>query len=166
MLCVFYLFHFWLCHLACGNLVPLLGIEPVHQQVLLFTFLMVSCEAHACSVAQSCLTLFYPMDCSPPGFSVHGIFQARILEWIAISSSRGSFSPRDWSCFPWSLSAPALQADFFPLSLQGSPPVKHWSFPFWWRLVYLCVLCCLCLWCLISESLAEYKVMSFTPVFF
>ena len=35
------------------------------------------------------------MDCSPPGFSVCGISQARILEWVAISSSRGSFQPRD-----------------------------------------------------------------------
>ena len=35
------------------------------------------------------------MDCSPPGFSVHGILQARILEWVAISFSRGSFRPRD-----------------------------------------------------------------------
>ena len=36
------------------------------------------------------------MDCSPPGSSVHEILQARILEWVAISSSRGSFQPRDW----------------------------------------------------------------------
>ena len=36
-------------------------------------------------VAQSCLTLLDPMDCSPPGFSVHGIFQARVLEWVAIA---------------------------------------------------------------------------------
>ena len=41
----------------------------------------------ACSVAQSCLTLHNPMDCSPPGSSVFGIFQAGILEWVAISSS-------------------------------------------------------------------------------
>ena len=40
---------------------------------------------------QSHLTLCNPVDCSPPGFSVHGILQARILEWAAISSSRGSF---------------------------------------------------------------------------
>ena len=39
-------------------------------------------------VAQSCLTLCDPMDCSPPGSSVHEILQARILEWFAISSSR------------------------------------------------------------------------------
>ena len=43
------------------------------------------------SVAQSCQTLCDPMDCSLPGSSVHEISQARILEWIAISSSRGSF---------------------------------------------------------------------------
>ena len=38
-------------------------------------------------VAQSCLTLFDPMDCSPPGSSIHGIFQARVLEWGAIAFS-------------------------------------------------------------------------------
>ena len=48
-----------------------------------------------CSVVQSCLTLRDPMDCSLPGSSVHGVFQARILEWVAISSSRGSSPPRD-----------------------------------------------------------------------
>ena len=37
------------------------------------------------------------MDCSPPGSSVHGISQTRILEWVAISFFRGSFSPRDWT---------------------------------------------------------------------
>ena len=37
------------------------------------------------------------MDCSPPGFSVHGLLQARILEWVATSSSRGSSQPRDWT---------------------------------------------------------------------
>ena len=43
-----------------------------------------------CSVAQSCLTLCNPMDGSPPGSSVHGILQARVLEWVVISSSQGS----------------------------------------------------------------------------
>ena len=46
-----------------------------------------------CSVAQSCLTLSDPMDCSPPGSSVHGILHARILEWVAMPSSSGGFSP-------------------------------------------------------------------------
>ena len=48
----------------------------------------------ACSVTQSCLTFCHPMDCSPPGSSVHRISQARILEWVAISF-RGSSRPRD-----------------------------------------------------------------------
>ena len=39
----------------------------------------------------------WPMDCSPSGSSVHGIFQARLLEWVAISFSRGSSWPRDWT---------------------------------------------------------------------
>ena len=46
-------------------------------------------------VAQSCPTLCNPVDCSPPGSSIHGIFQARVLEWVAISFSRGSSWPRD-----------------------------------------------------------------------
>ena len=46
-------------------------------------------------VPQLCPTLSDPMDCSPPGFSVHEIFQAGILEWDAISFSRGSSQPRD-----------------------------------------------------------------------
>ena len=53
---------------------------------------------YACMPAkslQSCLTLCEPVDCSPPGSSVHGILQARILEWVAMPSSRASFPPRD-----------------------------------------------------------------------
>ena len=50
---------------------------------------------HACSVTQSCPTLCDLMDYSQPGSSVHGIFQAKILEWVAISFSRGSYQPRD-----------------------------------------------------------------------
>ena len=48
-------------------------------------------------VAQLCPTLCDPMDCSPPGSSIHGIFQERVLEWGAISFSRGSSQPRDWT---------------------------------------------------------------------
>ena len=46
-------------------------------------------------VARSCLTLCNPMDCSLPGSSIHGISQARIMQWVAISFSRGSSWPRD-----------------------------------------------------------------------
>ena len=63
-------------------------------------------------VAQSCPTLCDPMDCSPPGFSVHGILQARILEWISIPFSRGTSQSR---IEPWS---PVSQADLYRLSYR------------------------------------------------
>ena len=50
-----------------------------------------------CSDAQSCLTLCDPMDCSPPGYSIHRILQARMLEWVVIPFSRGSSWPRGWT---------------------------------------------------------------------
>ena len=50
--------------------------------------------------AKSCLTLCDPMDCNPPGSSVHGISQAKILEWVAISFCRGSSQPRDQTQIP------------------------------------------------------------------
>ena len=55
----------------------------------------------ACSVAQSCPTLCDFMVCSPPSSSVRDIFQASILEWVVISSSRVSSWPMDQSCFSW-----------------------------------------------------------------
>ena len=68
---------------------------------------------------QLCLTLCNPIDYSSPGFSVHGILQARILEWIAMPASRGSSWPRDqiWvSCLlHW-------QAGSLPLVPPGKPP--------------------------------------------
>ena len=48
-----------------------------------------------CLVAQSCLTLCDPVDCSLPDSSVHGILQARIVEWVDMLSSRGSSQPMD-----------------------------------------------------------------------
>ena len=59
--------------------------------------LIESACVHAKSL-QLCLTLCDPMDCSPPGSSVHGILQARILERVVISFSRGSSRPRDRDC--------------------------------------------------------------------
>ena len=64
--------------------------------------------------AQSCLTLCNPMDCSLLGSSIHGIFQARILEWVAMSFSRGSSRPRGWT---W---VSHMQAE----SLLSEPPGK------------------------------------------
>ena len=51
-----------------------------------------------CSVTQLCPSVCDRMDCSLPGSSVHGIYQARLLEWVAMPSSRGSSWPRDQTC--------------------------------------------------------------------
>ena len=59
-----------------------------------------------------------PVDCNPPGSSVHGILQARILEWVAISFSRGSSGPRDWT----------------RISYTGKQILYHWA---WEALRYL-----------------------------
>ena len=70
---------------VCGNAIYqfLLNILPGYVKVS--------------EVTQSCPTLCDPMDCSLPGFSVHGILQARMLEWVTISFSRGSSWSRDWT---------------------------------------------------------------------
>ena len=62
-----------------------------HMLIYMHTYIYIYiCMCVLCTqMLQSCLTL-RPFDCSPPSFSVHGILQARILEWVAISSSRGS----------------------------------------------------------------------------
>ena len=67
-----------------------------------YTCIEPNCMNHYCSlllclVAQSDLIPCDPMDCSSPGFSGHRTSQAGILEWVAISSSRGSYRPRDWT---------------------------------------------------------------------
>ena len=76
---------------------------------------------HCCLVAKSSPTLCDPMDCSPPGSSVHGISQARILEWVAISFPRESSRPRDRTCIScvgrWVLQR---------LSHQGSLKLGQW----------------------------------------
>ena len=76
-------------------------------------------------VAQSCPTLCDPVECSPPGSSVHGILQARILEWVAIPFSRKSARPRDWNCV--SLRLLHGQVGSLPLVLPGKTafPIKH-----------------------------------------
>ena len=67
---------------------------------------------------QSYWALCDPTDCSPPGSSVHGILQARILEWVAISFSRGSSDP---GIEPVSLMSPALAGGFLSTSPPGKP---------------------------------------------
>ena len=86
--------------------VPWLTLSPEVKDVYLFRFGDFSilqklyfqvpvCLAHALLVTQSCPTLHDPTDCSPPGSSVHGILQARTLEWVAIPFSRGPSQLRD-----------------------------------------------------------------------
>ena len=68
-------------------------------------------------VVQLCLTLCDPMDCSSPGSSVHGILQARMLEWVAIPSSRGSSQPREWT---W---VSHIAGGFFTIWATGRAPI-------------------------------------------
>ena len=68
-------------------------------------------EGKGSEVAQSCPTLCDPVDWGLPGFSVHGIFQASVLEWVAISFSRGSFWPRGGNC----------------ISCTGRQILYHWA---------------------------------------
>ena len=77
-------------------------------------------------VAQSCLTLCDPMDCSPPGSSVHGILQARILEWVAMLSSRGPSPP---GTEPTALSSLALAGRLLTISTVAweAPRESLWS---------------------------------------
>ena len=72
------------------------------------------CRLRCCLVAKSCPTLCDPMDCSPPGSSVHEISQARILEWGAISSARGSSRPRN-------------QTSVSCISCTGRRILDHWA---------------------------------------
>ena len=79
-----------------------------------------------CLVAQSCLALCNPMECSPPGSSLHGILQASILEWVATPFSRGFSQPRFWT------QVSRIAGGFFTiLSHQESPRILEWlAYPF------------------------------------
>ena len=72
------------------------GLADQHPRGCMASLLLWESESEN-AVAQSCPTLFDPMDCSLPPSSVHGIFQARGLAWVAISFSRGSSWPRNWT---------------------------------------------------------------------
>ena len=80
-----------------------------------------------CSVSQSCPALCNPTDCSPPGSFVHGIPQARILEWVAISSSGRSSQPRDGT------RVSCLAVGFFTTEPPGKP---IWSLGIWILILY------------------------------
>ena len=112
--------------------------------VKLFAIVWVSCfkwlTKTVCSCLLSCFShvwLCDPLDCSLPSSSVHGIILVTILEWVAISSSRGSFQSRDWPCIP--CGSCLWQEHSFPLSHQRSPPIttykliiRHYSLGFFY----------------------------------
>ena len=69
-----------------------------HSWWFVYTFVCLQLGACVCVlIAQSCPALCDPIDCSPPDSSFRGIHQARILEWVALPSSRGPSWPRDWT---------------------------------------------------------------------
>ena len=80
---------------------------------------------------QSCLTLCDPVDCCPPGPSVHGILQARILEWVAMLFSRGSSWPRDWT---------HISYVSLPLAPPGKPWLEHSTLLFHFYFYHDCLL--------------------------
>ena len=88
ILLLFYDFIFWPQSKACGILACWPGIKPAPPQWKV-------CVCVCVKVTQSFPTLCDSINCSPPASFVHGILQARILEWVAMPSSRGSSQPRD-----------------------------------------------------------------------
>ena len=78
---------------------------------------------HSIVCTQSCLTLCDPMNCSLPGSSVHGIFQAIILEWVTIPFSRGSSQPRDRT------QVSCIAGRFFTTEFPGKPASTHCDQP-------------------------------------
>ena len=90
-----------------------ISIQEKHFKIFPLGFIV---SMHTCVHAYLCLTLGNPMDCSSPGSSVHGIFQVRILEWIAISSFRESSQP---GIKPVSPGSPALAGGFFTTEPPG-----------------------------------------------
>ena len=95
------------------SLAAVIGINS--QQL---NFLIVLIYPYMCLVTQSYLTLSNPMDCRPPGSSVYGILQARILEWVAIPFSRESSWPKDWTHIPCILDS---------LYCLGKPIMQGWG---------------------------------------
>ena len=74
------------------------ALDCLEERIIPTKGFLLDYSTHGCVLAsslQSCPTLCDPMDCSPPGSSVHGLLQARILEWVAMPCSRGSSWPRD-----------------------------------------------------------------------
>ena len=88
----------WKLKLAPCKQIPVMHFSVyIHRDLQIHISNVVVKEESESDITQSCRTLCGPMDCSPPHSSVHGIFQARVLEWVIISFSRRSSWPRDWT---------------------------------------------------------------------
>ena len=90
---------------------------------------------HVCSVTQSCPALCDPVDCTPPGFSVHEIFPERILEWVATTSSRGSFWPKDGT------QVSCIAGRFFSTEPLVKNSSRYWAFFFFLSWIFSSVRC-------------------------
>ena len=94
---IFFPQNFLLIHHLTSNIGMLPYFILISMSALLLFFNI--CQYYACGQSLSFVQLFCnPLDCSPPGSFVHGILQARILKWVAISSPRGSSWCIDWTC--------------------------------------------------------------------
>ena len=92
--------------------------------VVLISSLTASIKLHVCVLSHFSRDWLFcdPMDCSPPGSSVHAILQARMLEWVAMPSSRGSSRPRDQNCVSYRLLH--WQVGSLPLVPFGKPRIN------------------------------------------
>ena len=107
-----------LCLSVCLSLMGLRGHMHLVRMKYYDTIISRIPAAAVCSVAQSCLTLCGPMDCSPPGSSFHGSFQARIGSGMSFPTPGDPFNP---GTEPASLASQAWQASSLQLSRLGSP---------------------------------------------
>ena len=123
---------------------------PRASNWLRFCIPCIMCPSRAmlCFVTQSCPVLCNIMDCSPPGSSVHGIFQPRILEWVARPSSRGSSQPKDRTQVsrnaggfftPWA-TREAMGLWYFYIKIKVSTEVLHFSRCLWPERLHLSAL--------------------------
>ena len=133
------------CFIALELSFYIFGLDlPVGTQSL--RYLLSGSLKVCCVCAQSHPTLSDPLDYSPPRSSVHGIFQARILEWVALPFSRGSSQPRDWT---WVF---CISGELF----------THWTIreaqnfvdPCFIEYIYIFIYCCL-YWIRMCKSLGQ-----------
>ena len=125
-------------------------IRRVKGNILVENFMCVQAKS-----IQSCPTLCNPMDCSPPGSSVHGILQASILEGIAISSSRGSSQPRDRTWVSCLLHWQAYSSQLVP---PGEPIHKCLLLTFMRMQWNIAINTCVCVSVCVCEDKATRKL--------